>query len=93
MTAAGPRPPSRRHEAAQVSAAVRRFLRALARRAEEGDVEGLRELVALQDTLRDAITAAGRGLHDAGFSYTYIAAETGVTRQAARQRFALEAKK
>lgn len=66
---------------------ARRVLRALARRAGAGDVEALQELVALQDALRDAITDAGRGLHAAGFSYTYIAAETGVTRQAARKRY------
>lgn len=82
------RTPSRRHEAPAIGGMARRVLRSLARRAGEGEVEALQELIGLQAALQDAITEAGRGLHEAGFSYTYIASETGVSRQAARQRFA-----
>lgn len=77
----------REREAPEIGAMSRRVFRALARRAADGDILALRELVGLQDQLRDAITDAGRGLHEFGFSFTYIAAETGVTRQAARERY------
>lgn len=78
----------RDREPAEIGAMSRRVFRALVRRAGDGDIEALRELVALQDQLRDAITDAGRAMHDdAGFSFTYLAAETGVTRQAARKRY------
>lgn len=78
----------REREPAEIGAMSRRVFRALVRRAGDGDVEALRELVALQDQLREAITDAGRAMHDdAGFSFTYLAAETGVTRQAARKRY------
>lgn len=78
----------REREASEIGAMSRRVFRALVRRAGDGDVEALRELVALQDQLREAITDAGRAMHDdAGFSFTYLAAETGVTRQAARKRY------
>ncbi len=78
----------RDREASELGGMSRRVFRALVRRAGDGDVEALRELVALQDQLRDAITDAGRAMHDdAGFSFTYLAAETGVTRQAARKRY------
>lgn len=72
-----------------MGAMVRRVLRnGLGRRAAEGDVQALQELVALQATLQEAITEAGRAMHDRGYSYTYLGAELGITRQAARQRFA-----
>lgn len=79
--------PKRDREPAEIGAMSRRVFRALVRRAGDGDIEALRELVALQDQLRNAITDAGRELHDFGFSFTYLAAETGVTRQAARKRY------
>lgn len=79
----------RDREPAEIGAMSRRVFRALVRRAGDGDVEALRELVALHDQLRDAITDAGRELHDFGFSFTYLAAETGVTRQAARKRYGM----
>lgn len=82
------RTPSRRHEAPAIGAMARRVIRSLARRAGEGDVEGLEQLLALQADLQAAITEAGQGLHEAGFSYTYLADAMGITRQGARQRFA-----
>ena len=77
----------REREASEIGAMSRRVFRSLVRRAGDGDVEALRELVALQADLRDAITDAGRAMHGAGFTYTYLAAETGVTRQAALKRY------
>lgn len=78
----------RRHEAPEVAAASRRFMRALVKRAAEGDTEALEGLVGLQATLQEAITDAGRALHDqAGYSFTDLAKVLGISRQGARQRF------
>lgn len=75
-------------EAPEMGAMVRRVLRnGLARRAAEGDVQALQELVSLQATLQEAITEAGQAMHERGYSYTYLGTELGITRQAARQRF------
>lgn len=76
-----------KHEASDVANMVRGGCRGLVRRAGEGDIDALRELVALQHTLQTAITDAGTLLHNYGHSYTLLAAELGVSRQAARQRF------
>lgn len=77
-----------KHEAPAIGAMASRVMRSLVRRAEEGDVEALQVLIGLQDTLQAAVTEAGQGLHARGFSFGYIAAETGVSRQAAAKRFA-----
>lgn len=78
---------ARKHEAPQITAMAGRVLRALARRAEEGDTEALEGLLQLQTQLSEAITAAGMGLHEFGYSFTELADVMGVSRQAARQRF------
>lgn len=78
----------RRHEAPEVAAAARRFARALAKRAEEGDTEALEGLVALAAEVDASIGRAARSLHSCGYSWTDIARTIGVSRQAARQRFA-----
>lgn len=77
----------RRHESPEVAAAARRFARALAKRAEEGDTEALEGLVALAAEVDQAIGVAARSLHSCGYSWTDLAGVLGVTRQAARQRF------
>lgn len=77
-----------RHEASDLGGMMRRSLRGFVRRAAGGDTVALTELVALQAELQQAITDAGRELHDGfGYSYTLLAAELGITRQGARQRF------
>lgn len=70
--------------------AVSRFLRAYARRIEAGpgDIEELGRLVELRAELDGVITGSVRRLHAAGYSWTDVARVLGVTRQAARQRFA-----
>jgi len=65
-----------------------RVSRSLARRAAEGDPEALEELVRLRSVVDQAITDAAQGLHDRGHSWTWIGGVLGITRQAARQRFA-----
>jgi predicted DNA binding protein len=76
-------------EAPELGAAVDRMLRALVRRATAGDLFALEELARLEREVRVAVTAAGRGAHDgpAHYSWTEVANELGVTRQAARERF------
>lgn len=75
-------------EAPEVGAAARRFARALARRAAEGDTEALEELVALRGEVEACIVSAARNLHRFNYSWTDIGRVLGMTRQAARQRFA-----
>jgi acyl-CoA-binding protein len=77
------------YEAKDVAAGAGRMIRGLVNRAGTGDQEALYELVQLQAKLQDAVNEAGARMHvQAGYSYTTLAGELGITRQAARQRFA-----
>lgn len=76
-----------RPECPEVGQAARRMVRALVKRAEEGDTEAIEQLVETQHETTQAITAAGRALHAAGYSYTDLGRVVGSTRQAAQQRF------
>jgi hypothetical protein len=78
----------REREAPEVGAMARRVLRALVRRAADGDTEALEQLLILAGELPAAIHDAGVGLHRFGYSYTEIGTVAGITRQAARERFA-----
>lgn len=75
-----------RYEAPDVGAMVGRMLRALARRAAEGDPEAIEQLVQLGPILSEQTAAAGAGLHAFGYSWTEVGDAMGVSRQAARQR-------
>jgi DNA-directed RNA polymerase specialized sigma24 family protein len=79
---------SRVKDNSEYAAFARRMVRAYARRVAAGDVEALPALVALADELERATETAVRGLHAFGYSWTEIADRLGVTRQAARQRWA-----
>lgn len=70
------------------------MLRALVRRAAEGDEQALEVLYSLQADAGEALEAAGQLMHSGtrfsdgrGYSYTFLATALGITRQAARQRF------
>lgn len=76
----------RKHEAPEIGAMVGRMLRALARRAAEGDLEAIEQLVELEDVVGEQLVEAMRGAHTFGYSWTEIGAATGTSRQAARQR-------
>jgi hypothetical protein len=85
-------PPRRRRperETTELAAMLARMLRAMTRRAAAGDLDALGELARLAPLLELAIHQSAVGLHSAPglYSWTEIAAELGVTRQAARQRF------
>lgn len=78
----------REREAPEVGAMAGRVIRALVRRAAEGDTEALEQLLSLEAQVAQAVKDAGRALHDeAGYSFTYLAGVAGVSRQAARERF------
>ena len=75
-------------ETDEYAAFIRRAIRAYGRRVSDGDVEALPGLLALSTELETAIGTAVTGLRQTGYSWTEIAARIGVTRQAARQRWA-----
>lgn len=78
-------------ETAEYLAAARRFIRAAGRRVGDADPEDLADLLALQDTLAEAIEAAVHAQRDQhGRSWTDIARGAGTTRQAARQRWGVK---
>ena len=84
-------PRSRRHrdvvENDEFAAFARRIIRAHGRRVATGDVEALRDLVALSANLDDAIGEAVIGLRAFGYSWAEIGARLGISRQAAQQRW------
>ncbi|MFJ1460993.1 hypothetical protein [Nocardia sp. N2S4-5] len=71
----------------EFAALSRRIIRAYARRVGAADPAALAELVALQNSVDEAMGKVVAGLRAAGYSWTDIARELGVTRQAARQRW------
>ena len=71
----------------EYAAFVRRIIRAYARRIATGDVEALRDMVALGDLLDQAITDAVIGLRQHGYSWAEIGSRLGISRQAAQQRW------
>ena len=72
----------------EYAAFARRIVRAYARRVGSGDVEALAAMVSLAAELDAAIHHAVTELHGFGYSWTEIGERLGITRQAARQRWA-----
>lgn len=84
----------RTYEAPDMGAFVGRTLRAMVKRAAEGDQEVLSVLRDLAPVLDQALVDSARTLHDdRGYSWAFIGNELGMTRQAAQQRFAPKAPK
>jgi DNA-directed RNA polymerase specialized sigma24 family protein len=71
----------------EYAAFIRRALAAYARRVASGDVEALRDLVALSEHLDTALTDAVRGLRAFGYSWAEIGTRLGISKQAAQQRW------
>jgi len=67
------------------AAFARRIVAAHGRRIAAGDVERLRDLVALAEEVDRATDTAVAGLRRVGYSWTEIANRLGITRQAAQQ--------
>lgn len=78
----------RTYEAPDMAAFLRRTMRAMVRRAAEGDQEVLSALVETRAQLDEALRDAAQALHRRGHSWAFIGNELGMTRQAAFQRFA-----
>lgn len=70
-----------------MGSAALRMLRALVRRAGEGDTEALEWLAHLERVLPGLVAEAGAAAHEHGYTYTVLAQSLGISRQAARQRF------
>jgi hypothetical protein len=67
---------------------IRRGLKALVRRiGDEGDIESLGQMLALQSQLDASIVGAVAGLRRAGYSWAEIGERTGTSRQNAQQRW------
>lgn len=79
--------PSR--EAPELQAACIRMMRALARRAGDGELEALEALAFLQDSVQLQLGAAVAGYREgpAEASWTTIGGILGMTRQSAHERF------
>ncbi|MBB5110817.1 hypothetical protein [Micromonospora echinospora] len=69
------------------AAFARRIIRAHGRRVAAGDVEALRDLVALSANLDEAIGEAVVGLRAFGYSWSEIGTRLGISKQAAQQRW------
>jgi len=74
-------------EGSEYGAFVRRVLRAYSRRVAAGDVETLRDLIALSSEIDQAVTDAVAGLRTRGYSWSEIGDRLGVSKQAAQQRW------
>ncbi|AVT38015.1 hypothetical protein [Plantactinospora sp. BB1] len=88
LTPNAPRP--RRRDVVEndeFAAFARRIIRAHGRRVATGDVEALRDLVALSADLDQAIGQAVIGLRAFGYSWAEIGQRLGISRQAAQQRW------
>lgn len=82
------------HEAPELGAACIRMMRALARRAGQGELEALEQLAFLQDSVQLQLGAAVAGYrafqpaHGAApYSWTDVGNALGITRQSAQGRF------
>jgi hypothetical protein len=71
----------------EFAAFARRIIRAHGRRVATGDVEALRDLVALSAVIDDAIGDAVIGLRAFGYSWSEIGQRLGISKQAAQQRW------
>jgi hypothetical protein len=71
----------------EFGAFARRIIRAHGRRVANGDVEALRDLVALSSAIDDAIGEAVIGLRAFGYSWSEIGHRLGISKQAAQQRW------
>ncbi len=88
--------PRRHRESDEMAGMVSRVAKAMVRRAAAGDLYALSALRQMREHVDQATRAAAQELHDpiewsGGYSWTTIAQELGISRQAARQQFSLKA--
>ena len=82
--------PNRRRRSVEndeYAAFTRRVMRAYAQRVAASDVDALADMTGIATELDKAISQAVIGLRNTGYSWAEIAAQLGVTRQAAQQRW------
>jgi len=79
---------AKHRESPEIEAFVKRMHRALIRRAKDGDLEAVEALANLVASSSEACKLAADAAWRSGFSYTQIGDALGISRQAARQRFA-----
>lgn len=76
----------RKHEAPEMGAMIDRVLRALVRRAGDGDTEAIEQLARLAGEIDGHVTASLVAGREFGYSLADLANVTGTTRQAVSQR-------
>jgi hypothetical protein len=81
----------RERETTEYAGMVRRIIRAHGKRVAQADEVDLTELVAMRETLEEAIQAAVDGMRARGESWAYIGRGTGTTRQEAQRRYGRKA--
>lgn len=74
-------------EADKFGSFVRRVIRAYGRRVADRDIEALAGLAQLQRDIDDQLQLAIDQLRAAGYSWTDIGDQLGITKQGASQRF------
>lgn len=74
-------------EADELGGMIRRCIRALVERADEGDALAAEELFALRPFLRDQERSAASAMLRAGYSWAEIGRAAGVSKQAAYERY------
>lgn len=79
--------PKRERETPEYAGMMRRMIAAHGRRVAEADPEDLTELVALYETLDEAVETAVAGMRARSLSWTQIGRGLGTTRQAAQMRY------
>lgn len=81
----------RKIENSEFAAFARRIVRAFGRRVAVGDVDALADLVAMRDSIDEAIVVAVAGLRQQGYSYGEMASRLGTSRQNIHQQWGRKA--
>jgi hypothetical protein len=78
---------TRHRDSSEIGAMAQRVMRALVRRAADGDTEALEVLVTIQREAGQHVNDAGQELVTFGYSYAELGQVLGISRQAATKRF------
>lgn len=80
----------RYRESSEIGSMAMRVMRALVRRAAEGDTEALEVLVAIRQESAGQVRDAAQELIAFGYTYAELAQVLGISRQAAQKRFGFQ---
>jgi hypothetical protein len=78
---------TRHRDSSEIGAMASRVMRALVRRAADGDTEALEVLAGIHRQSAEAVRDAGHELVTFGYTYAELAQVLGTSRQAAQKRF------